>query len=93
MPGAFRAKHRNHAKARPDRKRSPPAEYLANAVGDRVGGHVIVFRQLTHELIAYAAAGPQRLMAALAEAAHHVHGKLTSELGIDGGQRTTRASG
>src|SRR5262245_22450477 len=85
LPRPFGPENRDDAKRRADWQRPRFAKNLADAIGHGVGRDVVVLRQMTHQLVAHAAASPQRLMAAVAEAANDLLGKFAGKLGIDGG--------
>ena len=67
--------HRNHSESGPDGQRATAAEQLADLIGHGVGGHVVVLRRASQELIADAAAGPIRFKPRPAQPADHFHGK------------------
>jgi hypothetical protein len=87
LPRFFWPQNRNDAKRGANRQCSPLAKNLPDALGRRIGRHIVVLGHGPHELIAHAPACPQRLLARLTQAAHDVNRKLTRQLRIDGRHR------
>ena len=80
-----RAEHGDHAERRADRQRAAAAEEVANLVGRGAGGDVVVFRREAEQLIADAAAGPQRFEAGGAELVDDFEGEVA--LGVAEGMQ------
>ena len=86
-PGGARAEHGDHAERRADRQRAAAAEEVADLVGRGAGGDVVVLGREAEQLIAHAAAGPQRLEAGRAELLDDFQGERALVGGVGHGFR------
>ena len=77
------AEHGDHAERGADGERALVAEDGADFVGLGARGDVVILRREAEQLIADAAARPERLEAGGAELSHHVEGELALGSGHD----------
>ena len=68
------------------------AEQAAHLLRPGVGGDVVVLRHQAQQLVAHAAAGPQRLVAGVAQLLYHLDGELTFRHGSPGPPRPAGAA-
>ena len=69
-----RAKHLNHAEAGADGQGA--SKKLLHLFGNRIGGNVVILGNQAEQLIAHAAAGPERLKAGVLQRSHDRDGEF-----------------
>ena len=93
LAGRARAEHRDHAERGADRQRAAAAEEVADLVGRGAGGDVVIFGHEAEQLVAHAAAGPQRFEAGRAQLLDDFQGEGALAVGVGHAGRGLAAEG
>ena len=93
VAGVAGSDDRDDTKGDADVAGPPAAEDLPNLLGSGVGGDIVVLRPFAAELITHTAAGPQRLVPALAKLADNAQREFLGGVRINASRTQTATAG